>query len=148
MQKKIVFKFLSLLTIFQLRFFRIKDQSKSPFIKDNQVVIINTSNYSKRNIKHGDVIVFKVSGRKINFIKRVVGVPNDKIIITYEGVEVNEKDFFQHHISGNYQLKSLYLSDGQYFVLADNRNISSMFDSREMGAISFNDILGKLVKII
>ena len=94
------------------------------------------------------MIVFKVSGRKINFIKRVVGVPNDKIIITYEGVEVNEKDFFQHHISGNYQLKSLYLSDGQYFVLADNRNISSMFDSREMGAISFNDILGKLVKII
>ena len=148
MQKKIVFKFLSLLTIFQLRFFRIKDQSMYPFIKDNQVVIINTSNYSKRNIKHGDVIVFKVSGRKINFIKRVVGVPNDKIIITYEGVEVNEKDFFQHHISGNYQLKSLYLSDGQYFVLADNRNISSMFDSREMGAISFNDILGKLVKII
>lgn len=148
MQKKIVFKFLSLLTIFQLRFFRIKDQSMYPFIKDNQVVIINTSNYSKRNIKHGDVIVFKVSGRKINFIKRVVGVPNDKIIITYEGVEVNEKDFFQHHISGNYQLKSLYLSDGQYFVLADNRNISSMFDSREMGAISFNDILGKVVKII
>ena len=148
MQKKIVFKFLSLLTIFQLRFFRIKDQSMYPFIKDNQVVIINTSNYSKRNIKHGDVIVFKVSGRKINFIKRVVGVPNDKIIITYEGVEVNEKDFFQHHISGNYQLKSLYLSDGQYFVLADNRNISSMFDSRKIGTISLNDILGKVVKII
>ena len=148
MQKKIVFKFLSLLTISQLRFFRIKDQSMYPFLKDNQLVIVNTSKYSKRNIKHGDVIVFKVSGRKINFIKRVVGVPNDKIIITYEGVEINEKDFFQHHISGNYELKSLYLLDGQYFVLADNRNSSSMFDSRKIGTISLNDILGKVVKII
>ena len=85
MQKKIVFKFLSLLTISQLRFFRIKDQSMYPFLKDNQLVIVNTSKYSKRNIKHGDVIVFKVSGRKINFIKRVVGVPNDKIIIINTG---------------------------------------------------------------
>ena len=148
MQKKIVFKFLSLLTIFQLRFFRIKDQSMYPFLKENQIVIVNTSKYIKRNIKHADVIVFKVLGRKINFIKRVVGVPNDKIIITYEGVEINEKDFFQHHTSVNYELKSLYLLDGQYFVLADNRNISSMFDSRKIGAISLNDILGKVVKII
>ena len=86
MQKKIGFKLLSLLTIFQLRFFRIKDQSMYPFLRENQIVIVNTSKYIKRNIKHGDVIVFKVLGRKINFINRVVGVPNDKIIITYEGV--------------------------------------------------------------
>jgi|TARA_B100002003_G_C14057093_1_gene509010 signal peptidase I len=148
MQKKIGFKILSLLTIFQIRFFRIKDQSMYPFLKDNQLVIVNTSKYSKRNIKHGDVVVFKVLGRKINFIKRVIGIPNDKITITSEGVEINEKDFFQHHISSNYELRSLYLLDGQYFVLADNRNISSMFDSRKIGTISLNDIVGKVVKTI
>ena len=148
MQKKIGFKILSLLTIFQIRFFRIKDQSMYPFLKDNQLVIVNTSKYSRRNIKHGDVVVFKVLGRKINFIKRVIGIPNDKITITSEGVEINEKDFFQHYISSNYELRSLYLLDGQYFVLADNRNISSMFDSRNIGTISLNDIVGKVVKTI
>ena len=45
-------KFLSLLTIFQLRFFRIKDQSMYPFLKNNQLVIVNTSKYTKKNIKN------------------------------------------------------------------------------------------------
>ncbi len=93
-------------------------------------------------------MIFKIKGKEIKYIKRVVAIPKDKIIVDSKGVNVNDSDFFQHNYSGKYKLKSFYLLEEQYFVLAENRNVSSMFDSRSLGVISSSEIIGKVVRVL
>ena len=94
------------------------------------------------------LVIFKIKGKEIKYIKRVVAIPKDKIIVDSKGVNVNDSDCFQHNYSGKYKLKSFYLLEEQYFVLAENRNVSSMFDSRSLGVISSSEIIGKVVRVL
>ena len=148
MQNKIFLKILSLISIFKIRFFRVIDDSMYPILKDNQLIIVNTSVFQKRKIKRGDIVIFKIKGEEIKYIKRVVAIPKDKTIVDSKGVNVNDSDFFQHNYSGKYKLKSFYLLEEQYFVLAENRNVPSMFDSRSLGVISSSEIIGKVVRVL
>ena len=149
MQNKILSKMLFLITIFQIRIFRIRDNSMYPAILNNQVILVNTSNYQKQNIKRGDLIIFRVTRiRTIKYIKRVVGIPKDKITITQNSIKVNGKDIYEDYFNYNiYEEGSWLLSDKEYFVLADNRKFSSMADSRKLGAIDKSNIVGKVIKI-
>ena len=120
-----------------------------PAILNNQVILVNTSNNQKQNIKRGDLIIFRVTRiRTIKYIKRVVGIPKDKITITQNSIKVNGKDIYEDYFNYNiYEEGSWLLSDKEYFVLADNRKFSSMADSRKLGAIDKDNIVGKVIKI-
>ena len=108
--------------------------------------------------KSGDIIVFKFpKDRTIDYIKRVVGVPGDKIEVKNKKVYRNDKlaeDPFAHFTSttilpGSVSPKDNFgpitVPQGKYFVMGDNRDNSS--DSRFWGFVETNDVLGKAMII-
>ncbi len=108
--------------------------------------------------KSGDIIVFKFpKDRNIDYIKRVVGVPGDKIEVKNKKVYRNDKlaeDPFAHFTSttilpGSVSPKDNFgpitVPEGKYFVMGDNRDNSS--DSRFWGFVETNDVLGKAMII-
>lgn len=106
------------------------------------------------------IIVFQHDGQfsgepdtKKNVIKRVIGVPGDRVVIK-DGVV---KIFNSEHpdgflvdqlgpeasvIGATEPNVDVTVKDGEVFVLGDNR--SNSLDSREMGTIPSRDIVGKL----
>ena len=101
------------------------------------------------DIKRGDIIIFERDNNVV--VKRVIGVPNDHIVINEEGIFVNDNKLEEDYVtsknkegtfinSGAYN--DLVLQDEQYFVLGDNRLES--LDSRYYGAIERECISGKL----
>lgn len=84
---------------------------------------------------------------KSRYVKRVIGVPGDKIEI-YEGfVFVNGEIQEEEYIQEMTEVKSesdypLIVPEGQYFVLGDNRD--SSLDSRDFGCIRREQIEGKV----
>jgi signal peptidase I len=123
-----------------------------PTFDNGQYLIVDEISYILGNIHRGDVVIFRYPGdTKRFFIKRLIGLPNEKIIVTDKDVTiinkdnpngfkltepyVNEKIFTQ---TGEYTT-----GDGEYFVMGDNRNRSS--DSRTWGESSPIKLTNKLM---
>lgn len=124
----------------------VSGDSMSPTYHDSEFVSINRfSNLDK--LKNGDVIVFNNSSTKNrDYIKRVVAVPGDSILITEDGLFVNgekQKESKRMKMTDfGIAEEIIYLADDEYFVLGDNRNES--IDSRFIGPVKKQDIKGKL----
>lgn len=84
-------------------------------------------------------------GERKNLIKRVIAGPNDTIEISSGVVKVNGVVIDEPYISTS-TTKSVPLQtipEGQFFVMGDNRSVS--YDSRDLGFVKSEDIIGKVV---
>lgn len=122
---------------------RVKGDSMLPNFHDGELLLTEKVSYRFDKPGRGDVIVFVAPyPKKVDFIKRVIGLPNDSIrikdgVIFINGDKLSEKYETQSTL-GNIDIK---LGNDQYYVLGDNRNSSS--DSRSFGAIEKKSIKGR-----
>lgn len=91
------------------------------------------------SVKRYDIIV--LDKEKDELIKRVYGLPGERISIEDNVIYINDKkidDIYAYGETSNY--KSITLADDEYFVLGDNRTVS--LDSRSIGPIKKSQIKG------
>jgi len=94
--------------------------------------------------KSGEVIVFHYPGdTRRDFVKRVIGVPGDRVEIRRGTVYLNGESLDEPYITvqDTSDMNQLVLKDKEYFVLGDNRRGSN--DSRSWGPVPEELILGK-----
>ncbi len=123
--------------------------SMHPTLKDGEVLILNKFKYKFSDIKREDIISLKYADTKY-LIKRVIGLPGDKIEIISNKLYINGIQYPENYLSKDLNYKDFKLSDlgyevipeDMYLVLGDNREIS--LDSRKIGLIKKTDINGKI----
>jgi len=133
-----------LLIRFAVQNFRIEGYSMEPNFHDGQFLIVNKLVYLLHPPERGDVIVFiPPTNTSRDFIKRVIGLPGDRIEITNGRVYVNGALLDEPYPlnPGTYSAGPVTVPPGEYFVLGDNRNNSS--DSHSWGSVPAKDIIGK-----
>lgn len=116
--------------------------SMEPSLKDKQLIIIKKNNI---NVKKKDIVLIKRKNRTI--IKRLVGVPGDKLEVKGGYLYVNNKKYDNNRIVDSGNLKdTIKLGEKDYYVLGDNR--SNSIDSRydEIGLISNDEIKGIVLR--
>ena len=143
------------ITIFVIRAlifkpFYVKGQSMEPNFYEKDYLIIDEITYRFREPERGEIIVLKSPVSTDFYLKRVVGLPGERVkvengkVIIYnddnpKGMILNETYLNSISTSGSV---SFTLGDDQYFVLGDNRGAS--FDSRSFGAISRDAVIGRV----
>lgn len=124
--------------------YQVHGQSMEPSLHDGQYLIASKVTYWLHPPERGDVIVLDPPNRasEVPYIKRVIGLPGDLVEIKDLRVWVNGIALNEPYISeppgypGNW-----VVSEGEYFVLGDNRNNSS--DSHSWGLLPAQNVLGK-----
>lgn len=126
---------------------RVENISMEPTLYQGEFILVNKLAYRLGEIQRGDIIVFHFPQNPTNdYIKRVVGVPGDRIQISGGKVYINDQAAIEPYIASppNYS-GSWEVPEDQVFVLGDNRNASS--DSHSWGFVPKENIIGRALLI-
>src|SRR3989304_7666028 len=78
---------------FVVQAFKIPSGSMIPTLQIGDHILVNKFIYRFTDVKRGDIIVFKFpKDESRDFIKRVVGLPGDKIEVKDKKVYINDKE--------------------------------------------------------
>ena len=127
---------------------KVEGTSMMPWLEDQQRIFVNKFVYSVDDIQRGDVVVFRFPlDPTKSYIKRVLGLPGDRVEVIRGDVLVNGNPVEEPYVPSAYQDRSshpaLEIPDGQFYVLGDHRNTSN--DSRTWGTVPRSYITGKAV---
>jgi signal peptidase I len=141
----IAFVLAMIIRTFIVQVFYIPTGSMIPTLLIKDRVIVNKFIYKFSKPKHQEVIVFKYPvNPKKDFIKRIIGIPGDTIVIRNGYIFVNDQklDEKNHPLNrDNSYYGPLKVPPNSYFVLGDNRYNSA--DSRVWGFVPKKNIIGK-----
>ena len=132
----------------------VKQTSMQDTLNPNDYIIMYRRAYSgDKEPKRGDIVIFKSelqdeNGKNKLLIKRVIGLPGDKITINDGKVYINDKEYDESYLKDGYttgSVNNFKVPKGEYFVMGDNRVVS--IDSRysEVGCIKKDAIKGRAV---
>jgi signal peptidase I len=124
-----------------------------PTLHDGYVMLLDEIYYKFDKLDRFDIVVIKYkdsSGKSELIIKRVIGLPGDKIeykdnILYVNDEAIEEKFLSDDVVTNDFNVSDLgyeVIPDDMYLVLGDNREDS--LDSRDIGLITKKDILGKV----
>ena len=126
---------------------RVYGQSMEPNLHTDQRLVVEKISYNRllhlRGAQRGDVVVFRVSPESDLLIKRIIGLPGDRVEIRSGQVFINGELFNESYLSqptfgdfGPVDIPPLHV-----FVLGDNRSFSN--DSRSFGTLSLDAVIGR-----
>lgn len=130
----------------------IPASSMLPTLEIGDRLIINKIIYRFRNPQRGELIVFSPTDALLErnykdaFIKRIIGVPGDKVEVEEGQVYVNGQLLQEGYIleKPDYDFGPVIVPPDSYFVLGDNRNNS--FDSHYWGFVPRKNIIGQVTQ--
>ncbi|MBE6776327.1 MAG: signal peptidase I [Ruminococcaceae bacterium] len=123
---------------------QISGSSMEPTLNDEEIVVL----LKTTNMKKGELCCFSYQNKLL--IKRVIGLPGDKINIDENGnVYVNDEPIDEPYVTdralGECDIAfPCYVTDNHYFVLGDHRSTSIDSRSSVIGLVSEDYIVGKI----
>ena len=122
---------------------RVENISMLPTLQSGEFILVNKLAYRFADVKRGDIIVFHFpQNPHEDYIKRVIGVPDDVIDIHDNQVWINNQQLAEAYIASEPQYSGTWkVPKDSLFVLGDNRNQSS--DSHSWGFVPYTNIVGR-----
>ncbi len=129
----------------------VSGESMSPTINSGEYIFINKLAYVWGSPKRGDIVVVKPRTNNGSVVKRIVGMPNERmqiidgIVTVREGRNASTTPVDELYLNGatTTEVGTTYikLDPFEYFIFGDNRQVS--IDSRELGPVDIYGIKGK-----
>lgn len=122
----------------------VKGHSMEPCLHDGDRLVVDRVSYNLGEVGRGDVVVLRYPRNPaVDFVKRVVAVPGDRVAMRHGALLVNGQVADDYGCIQDVQdLPELIVPGQHFFVLGDNRPISC--DSREFGLVPGELLKGKV----
>lgn len=143
-----------LIRTFLVQPFLVSGRSMEPNFDNGDYLLVDQLSYNFRSPRRGEVVVFRYpKDESTFFIKRIIGLPGDKVTIQSGKITVaNAADpegklLEEEYLPTETMTASrpdgpseFTVEEGKYLVLGDNR--AQSFDSRDWGVLAENEIVG------
>jgi signal peptidase I len=135
-----------LVAAFFMRLPEVSGRSMEPLIRSGEYVLINTFAFRFGRPRRGEIVAFRHEGdaREV-FIKRVIGLPGDRIRIDRGRVYVNGTKQDEPYVqdADDRSVPGILVPASSLYVLGDDRANSE--DSRSFGPVSEDRLIGRAI---
>lgn len=125
-----------------IKFFLVPSDSMEPTLKRSDYIAGFSIEPSE--LRRGDIVVFSTGREGDYYVKRVVGLPGETLMILNGFVYINGDRLDEPYVQnrGNENLGPLIIPKGRLFVMGDNRTDS--LDSRWFGPVPTSHVEAKV----
>lgn len=137
--------------IFLFQPHQVEGNSMLPNFHNGEYILTDKVSYRLHEPRRGDVVVFhSPQDETVDFIKRVIAVPGDIVMVEDGYVHLNGQKLEESFINEPGEVlngrtmregEEVDVPEGRYVVMGDNRMHSS--DSREWGFVTLEQIVGR-----
>lgn len=132
----------------------VEGSSMDPTLKDGDRLFVNKTLQFIGELEKGDIVIIDGKEENIRYVKRIIGLPGDKVSAENGSVYVNGKRIEEPYLESNEEdaeqmgmlltndFEEIEVPEGSYFVMGDNR-LNSMDSRNGLGLIESDRILGK-----
>lgn len=125
----------------------VEGSSMEPTLTDGDNLVVEKISYMTGSPERFDIIVFRHSEND-NYIKRIIGLPGERIRIEEGKIYINEKPIFDTYgdgsmTEGGIAEETVTLGNDEYFVMGDNRDGSEDSRDENVGPIKADTIVGR-----
>jgi signal peptidase I len=116
-----------------------------PTLRDGQLVLVNRMAYWIGEPRRGDVVALEVAGGRVMYIKRIIGLPGERVRIERGTVVENGRALDEPNVRwrGPWHVGEIRLPEGEYLMIGDNRAMSQR--SHDFGRARRERVLGRVL---
>ena len=139
-----------------LALYRVPSRSMEPTIEPGDLLIVDTWAYTRTLPERGDIVIFTAPGPGVReYVKRVVGLPEEPLRVVGHRVRVNGKALAEPYVRIDPvppdllelpDVGPLEVAPGHLYVLGDHRTHS--VDSRNFGPVPFPLVRGRVLCVV
>ena len=124
---------------------RVSGISMEPTYHDSTLNLVNRMAYRIRAPRRGDVVAIRLAGPNVLYVKRIVGLPSERVSIVDGLVEINGAPLIEPYVHQRQRWNYAEVTVGprEYFVIGDNRGMRMV--DHDFGRVDARRVLGMLL---
>jgi len=125
---------------------RAQGVSMAPTIESGGLHLVNRLAYVFGEPARGDIVAIRLAGRSVVYVKRIVGLPGERIRLDGGAVLVDDRTLDEPYVRDrqpSWTLPETTLGPDEYFVVGDNRGMP--IAQHDLGKIRRARVVGKIL---
>ncbi len=124
---------------------RVSGISMEPTYSDATLNLVNKMVFAFRAPARGDVVAIRLAGPRVLYVKRIVGLPSERVSIASGVVQINGEPLAEPYVRARqpWDYAEVTVGPAEYFVIGDNRGMS--IGGHDFGRVDAARVLGTLV---
>ena len=120
---------------------KVTGYSMFPTYRNGQINYANRLAYQWSEPQRGDIVVIKTTGERVTILKRILGLPGERVRMRDGKVFINDQELDEPYIvqEGGWRQREIELEPDVYWAVGDNRAIS------EFGKVHISMLAGKIL---
>jgi signal peptidase I len=120
-------------------------QSMTPTLADGELTFVNTLAYIRRPPARGDIVALRLAGARIVYIKRIIGMPGERVAIENGTLFINGSALDEPYVKyrGSWNVPEVTLGTDRYLFIGDNRAMS--IRQHDFGTARMERVVGRVV---